>query len=597
MKGINHNRKRRLPGSSTAPRQKPATPVKNVKTISDSRGKGYTRPLLVAVILLITFAAYFPSLNNDLLKTWDDQAYITNNTLIKTLSAESILKIFKEDKGMYANYHPLTTLSLAVNYHFSKEEPFGYHLVNLLLHLLNTLLVFVFIYFLTRKNLEIAAVAALLFGLNPMHVESVAWISERKDVLYAFFFLASVVSYQQFLRRSDWKWYALTLFLFLCSMLSKAMAASLPLVLILIGFMETRRWSWKLLPDKIPFFIIALLLGLYAIRIQAEGNAIGSITFPLGMRILHACYGYALYILKIFIPVGLSAFYPYPYPLINASWITNTMPPVLYITLPVTLVIFIFSLWALASGKKTLQAAGFGLLFYGVTIAMVLQFLPVGRAIMADRYAYIPSVGLALIPAFIASLLYAKKNWRTPVIVMLALYAGFLFYQTRQQTRLWKNDGTLWSNVIDLYPADSRVTLAYSNRAQYLQSEGKPKEALQDMLLVAQWNPKDDNALDRIGRIYGKDMHDLQGSIRYFQMAYQLNPKNLDAIIDLATVYGMTGDFNRSLEFSLKGLEIDKNDAALLYNAGITYSNLGQVKLGKDYMDRAIKTDPSLNRH
>ena len=180
---------------------------------------------------------------------------------------------------------------------------------------------------------------------------------------------------------------------------------------------------------------------------------------------------------------------------------------------------------------------------------------------------------------------------------MLALYAGFLFYQTRQQTRLWKNDGTLWSNVIDLYPADSRVTLAYSNRAQYLQSEGKPREALQDMLLVAQWNPKDDNALDRIGRIYGKDMHDLQGSIRYFQMAYQLNPKNLDAIIDLATVYGMTGDFNRSLEFSLKGLEIDKNDAALLYNAGITYSNLGQVKLGKDYMDRAIKTDPSLNRH
>ena len=231
-----------------------------------------TRSLVGAVILVLTFTAYFPSLQNSLLKAWDDQDYVTNNDLVKSLSANNILKIFREDKGEYANYHPLTTLSLAINYHFSKDNPYGYHLTNLLLHLLNTLLVFIFIYILTQKKTEIAAVTALLFGLSPIHVESVAWISERKDVLYTFFFLASLISYQRFLKRSDWKLYAASLVLFLCSLLSKAMAASLPLVLILIGFMEKRRWSWKLLPDKIPYFILAILLGLYAVMIQAEGK-------------------------------------------------------------------------------------------------------------------------------------------------------------------------------------------------------------------------------------------------------------------------------------------------------------------------------------
>jgi tetratricopeptide (TPR) repeat protein len=588
--------KKQKPVQSTDARQKSRIAGKQQKPATTAPRPSYTRFFVIAAILTITLIAYLPSLQNDLLKTWDDQAYVTNNSLVKSLSAENILKIFKEDKGTYANYHPLTTLSLAVNYHFSKEDPFAYHLSNLLLHLLNTLLVFIFIWLLTKKNLEIAAVAALLFGLNPIHVESVAWISERKDVLYAFFFLASLIAYQQFLKRSDWKLYALSLLLFLCSMLSKAMAASLPLVLILIGFMEKRRWSWKLLPDKIPYLVVAFLLGLYAVRIQAEGNAIGSIIFPFGMRLLHACYGFTTYLLKIAFPIGLSAFYPYPYPLINASWITNNIPAVFYLTLLAALAIFCFSVWCLATNRKNLQVTGFGLLFYAVTIALVLQFLPVGRAIMADRYAYIPGIGLCFIIGHFASLLYQSKTWKIPVVVVFVIYAGFLFFQTREQTKVWKNDGALWSNVIRLYPSDNRIAIAYANRAQFLQAQGKPGEALQDLLLVAGWNNKDDNALDRIGKIYGKEMHDLESSVRYFQQAYLVNPKNLDVLIDLATVYGIKGDYNKSLEYTLKALEIDNHDATLLYNAGITYSNLGQKALGKEYMEKAIKIDPSLKQ-
>ena len=196
---------------------------------------------LIAGILIITFLVYFPSLHNELLKTWDDQAYVTHNDLIKSLSFDNIKRIFREDRGLYANYHPLTTLSLAVNFQFSKLDSPGYHVTNLLFHLLNTLLVFIFIYKLCGRRLEIAAVVSLLFGLNPMHVESVSWISERKDVLYTFFFLLSVIAYQYYLKRNDFKFYFLSILLFLCSLLSKAMAASLPLVLLLIDYFLKRK--------------------------------------------------------------------------------------------------------------------------------------------------------------------------------------------------------------------------------------------------------------------------------------------------------------------------------------------------------------------
>jgi tetratricopeptide (TPR) repeat protein len=531
-----------------------------------------------------------------MLKTWDDQAYVTNNTLIKNLDGTSIIKIFKEDRGLYANYHPLTTLSLAVNYHFSKDKPFGYHLTNLILHLFNTFLVFLFIFYLSKNNLIIASVSSLLFGLNPIHVESVAWISERKDVLYSFFFLASIIAYQKFLQKSDWKLYALSLFLFLCSMLSKAMAASLPLVLILIGFIETRKWQLKLLLDKIPYFLIALALGYYAVTIQAEGNAIGSETFPLIRRVLHAGYGFSVYIFKILLPIDLSAFYPYPYPLLNSGWITNTIPSSFYITLLTSISIFCFAVFAILSKHKNLNILGFGILFYAFTIALVLQFLPVGRAIMADRYAYIPSIGVFFIIGYFANQAFVSKTKRAIAIAVVVLYSGFLLIGSFKQCQVWKNDETLWSQTINIYPNDNRIALVYENRALYYQILNKPKEALSDFLKVAEWNPKNANILHLIGKIYGKDLNDLAASMKYFEASYLLQPQDLNLIQDMATAYGIKGDFAKSLEYSLLGLKVDPKNAFLLYNAGITYTNMGQIDLGKQFMKEALEVDPSINK-
>ena len=148
------------------------------------------------------------------------------------------------------------------------------------------------------------------------------------------------------------------------------MAASLPLVLILIDLVERRRWSLKTVAEKVPYFALAIILGIYAVRIQAEGNAIGSVMFPLGMRIFHACYGFSAYIVKIFAPTGLSAFYPYPYPLVNGAWVTNLTPSIFYLTLVVTMAVLCFSVFAVFSRNNRFNILGFGLLFYGHVICL-----------------------------------------------------------------------------------------------------------------------------------------------------------------------------------------------------------------------------------
>jgi hypothetical protein len=439
-----------------------------------------------------------------------------------------------------------------------------------------------------------AGVTSLLFGVTPIHVESVAWISERKDVLYAFFFFASVIAYQVYIRKGGWPYYVLSLILFVCSMLSKAMAASLPLALLLVDYLEERKWSVRYLLNKIPFLAVAFLLGYYALRIQAESSAMGAVTFPFGLRVLHACYGFSVYILKILAPVGLSAFYPYPYPLVDVAWVTNNTPTIFYGTLILTALIAGFSVFCVTTGKKHLNVIGAGLLFFGVTIALVLQFLPVGRAIMADRYAYVPAAGLFLILGYCTHLLARKKGMKWVAVVLVMVYAGWLLMLTRQQTRVWKNDETLWTHVIRLYPQDNRIALAYSNRATYYLATDRPREALDDLLPVVGWNRRDDIALEKIGKIYGRELKDHGKSLEYFRKAHQANPGNMEVIRNLSTVYGIMGDFKTSMEYCFKGLEIKKDDAFLLYNAGIGYMNLGQPALGREYMDRALRIDPEL---
>ena len=554
---------------------------------------GY-KPWIILAILVVTFIAYAPSLQNDLLKTWDDQAYVTQNDLITNLSPAGMVRIFKEDRGLYANYHPLTTLSLAFNHAISGKSPLGYHLTNLFIHLLNTLLVFLFILMLPGKRIFAAALVALLFGIHPMHVESVAWISERKDVLYTLFFLASLISYLYYLQRNNHlKWYLLALVLFVCSMLSKAMAAPLPLVLLLIDYLTGRKWNVRVFVEKIPFFLISIGLGMLAMKIQAEGNATSSGLFSITSRTLHAGYGFVVYIVKILVPTGLSAFYPYPYPLVNSAWLLDHTPSILFITLLFSTILWGLIIFLFIKPAKKTQTFLFGMLFYAATIGMVLQFIPVGRAIMADRYAYLASIGIFIVIGFLADDLYRQKKYRTVVMAAMVLYSGALAVMTFERTKVWKNDETLWTDVMEKYPNDNRIMLPIANRANYYYGEKKMPQALQDYLLATSFNPSDDVVLEKIGRIYGKEMNKMDSALFYFTKAYEKNKTNYDVLCDLGIVYGMRGDARNALDYSLQALKINDKDPSLFYNIAISYQNLGDAEKAKEYMAKADKLKAS----
>jgi len=550
---------------------------------------GYT-PWIIAGILLLTFIAFAPSLQNDLLKTWDDQAYVTHNELIQSLSPASVARIFKEDRGLYANYHPLTTLSLAFNYAISGESPTGYHLTNLLFHLLNTMLVFFLVLWLPGKRVFAAAVVALLFGIHPLHVESVAWVSERKDVLYTLFFLASLLAYLRYLQKNnDLKWYLVALLLFGCSLLSKAMAAPLPIVLLLIDYLLRRKWSVRVILEKVPFLLFAIGFGLLAMKIQSDSNATSSDLFSISSRALHAGYGFVMYVVKLLVPTGLSAFYPYPYPLVNSAWVLNVTPPILYITMTASVLLCALVIFLALRGGEKVKIYLFGCLFYAVTIAIVLQFIPVGRAIMADRYAYLASVGIFILIGFFADHLALKPAYRVPVVAVVVLYAAILAVVTFNRTRVWQNDETLWSDVMERYPNDCRIMLPIANRANYYYLEKRMPEALKDYLLANSCNAADDAVLEKIGRIYGKEMNKMDSAFYYFTQAYQKNPKNYDVLTDLGIVYGMMGDPRNSLQYSLEALKINDKDASLLYNIGITYKTLGDEAKATEFMDRSAR--------
>lgn len=215
------------------------------------------------LILVITFMAFAPCLKNGFIDSWDDREYVTQNTVIQHLSPHSMARIFST--FFASTYLPLTMLSYMFDYRFFRLDPFGYHLTNLIFHLLNCLLVFWFVRLLSWNAL-VSFIAAIFFGVHPLHVESVAWISERKDVLYSFFFLLSMICYCHYLQtRKTGKVYWLAVVFFVFSLISKAMAITLPLLLLLTDYLKGRKYDRGMIADKIPFLIFAVCFGILGI--------------------------------------------------------------------------------------------------------------------------------------------------------------------------------------------------------------------------------------------------------------------------------------------------------------------------------------------
>lgn len=536
------------------------------------------RSSYLLAIILLTGIVFSNSLKNDFINELDDDVYVTDNQRIGDLSGPGLKNIFSS--FVAGNYHPLTMLSLALDYRIFGLNASGFHATNLLLHLLNTVLVFIFIGRLVSDQ-RVAAFVALFFAVHPMHVESVSWISERKDVLYALFFLGALLSYVLYLQRNRRRkyWNSCLLF-FLGSLLSKPMAVTLPAVLLLLDFYHNRKLSWKTLAEKTPFFLLSLVFGVLTLVSQQPEAGIRQLaaTYSVLDRILIPARAVVFYLVKLFVPTNLSAFHYYPEK--SDGWL-----PFEFYLAPIILAAVFLVLRAVVKSDHDLKRdVVFGMLFFLFTISIVLQIIPAGRAYAAERYTYIPYIGLLFIPArgimrFLDS--PSKKSGLRKAVAagIIILIASAFSVQSYMRNRVWQDGLRLFTDVIEKSPKaghayfirgvfkhnrlrdyagalddyDRAASLRYkdphlyANRSGVRGIRGDYEGALADSNRAIDLNPDFDRAYFNRGTAK-YFLKDLQGAVMDYSEAFRLNPANGDAAFMLGNVFFALEDRSRACE-------------------------------------------------
>jgi tetratricopeptide (TPR) repeat protein len=503
------------------------------------------KALILTSICVLTFICFRYTLHNQF-TNWDDDYYVTNDPYIKAFTPHNLKVIFTEDITKN-NYHPLCMLSLAVNYHFAQLNPTTYYLTNILIHIANLILVFFLFLQLCRRiklgedaGLFIASFGALWFGIHPMHVESVAWIAERKDVLYAFFYLLGLLTYLRYTASGKMKWYWLTFIVFIASCLSKPMAVVFPMSLLCIDFLLQRQLNKKLITEKILFFLFSLICGSLAFYTQNKTGAIASFsTLTIAERIMYAAYGFVMYISKLFNPTYLSTFYPYPY-----RYISGYLQGIYYAAPFIALFIVIAPTYYLYKKKSPyFRIYAFGIGFFVANIVFVLQFISVGAAIMADRYSYVAYIGLLFLIAYFAwELVRRMPSFKTTMTALLLLCSAGLAYLCYDRTYAWHDSETLLSDAIEKYPY--RALLSYKWLGNYYFSIGELDKALDNYEVLATLHAADDKVTQNIAKV--KALKENGSGAVFPQMSGQIkaDPSNTSfkAPLDSAIFYAMQGD-------------------------------------------------------
>ena len=544
-----------------------------IKPEPEKEGKRWQPWLIAGVIALVTYIVFSPSLKNGF-TNWDDPAYVLENYLVVNHSVP-LKEIFTTPISY--NYHPLTILSLAWNFQNGQLDPTGYHEENVLFHILNTILVFFLIFLLTRRNLLMAGIVSLFFGIHPMHVESVSWVSERKDVLYVFFFLAGLITYLCYSETKKIIWYLTTLTLFVLSCLSKGMAVVFPMVLLLIDYLRSVKWEKKVVIEKIPFFIIALGFGITAYVIQSDEPIAETQFFTIFQRLMFASYGTIMYVVKLIVPFGLSAFYPYP------TLAKNGSVPVIFYLSPFIVLAFAGLIYYYFRKNRVIV---FGLLFYFVTVVLVLQFISVGSALWADRYSYLSYIGLLFVAAYIINKAWEAKtgSWtylKYPLVIIAGIGAIIFSSETYARTQIWKNSETLWTDVIAKIGNVTQADRAYINRGRYYHSIQQNDKALSDYNMTIKLNPSYDMAYNNRGNIYREQgQNDL--ALRDYKIAMALKPDDYLPYSNCALIYRDKKEYDLALNCFAKSISLNPYYWANYYNRGVYYSMV-------DSNEKAIK--------
>jgi hypothetical protein len=556
------------------------------------------RLLLLAVLIAVVSAvAYLPSLGYDFVK-FDDDDYVTENPYLKspdlTFVKWAVVSFYPD------NWFPMVWLSYSLDYALWGLNPMGYHLTNVLLHMMNTLLVVMLAALLFRvsfgvlneKGLFMAVLVGAIFGLHPLHVESVVWVSERKDVLYAFFWLLSLLAYMKYAEMRAFNkralYYILCLGLFSFSLMSKPMAVTLPLVFLIIDCYPLRRLALGkgfmrvAVLEKLPFYALSIGCAKLAMMAQSGiGAVISTDSFPLWQRFWVAVKALRLYIQKFILPIDLAPFYPLP-EIVNPFSFEYLGSLALVLGITVVCLVFVKKAPALMAAWS----------YFVITLLPVLGLVKVGFIIGADRYMYLPMLGpLVMLSIGASRLLEGKK--RKPLIVFIIIIMIVLSVMTVMQGRIWKDSLTLRYFMAMNVPETPKP---YADSAFEHMRAGRYESAVKDMtqaisLVSGQWGqtykPELHNYYNSRGNAYfALKKYDM--AVEDYGMAISYKPEEAEYYYNRALSFGRLNLLDKAISEYRKSISHDPDFAPVYNNLGTAYVRRGDYERAMENLDMAI---------
>lgn len=517
------------------------------------------------IALGITVVFFWNSLGNDFVN-WDDDVNVLENPNLETFNWNAIKGIFTSD--VIGNYNPLTILTFAIEKALFGLNPTVFHINNLLLHLVCVFFVYRILIMLGLKPIW-SLFGALVFGIHPMRVESVAWVTERKDVLFGAFFLSALALYIRWLDegRKNGKLIAAILVLFALSLLSKIQAVTLPLSMLCVDYLRRRPLKLSLVLEKWPYFLMSLAVGLLGVYMLAENESLDDTTnYTFLQRLMVGCTSYLVYLFKFIVPYKMSPLYPYE----------ATFPGHFYFS-PVGIVAVAGVVWYWFKNDKRYLVAGIA--FFTFNVMFLLQILAAGQGYLADRFTYIPYLGLILMLAWYLQELSAKPRLSSPLKMASFAWLLIMGILTYQQNKIWANGHTLWTHVLNHY---DNTHLPWNNRARFHRELGNYEQALSDYNESIRLKEKASTYNSR-GKLYF-DQGRFEEALRDYTRGIELDSTIAEIYVNRAAAYGTLGRLQEGLRDVNKGLELDPKNSNGYLNRSLIYFNMGQYdKVEEDH--------------
>lgn len=536
-------------------------------------------------LIIVTFLVYVRVFDHQFL-SYDDGFYVHQNDFVKAgLIKSSIEWAFTTD--FFGNWHPLTWLSHMLDCQLFGLDPGWHHFTNVVFHCANTVLLFVALRLATQKIWHSAVVAGL-FALHPLHVESVAWVAERKDVLSGFFLMVALVTYVNYAKSNTWKWYLSVIVAMALGLMSKPMLVTLPFALLLLDYWPLDRlqhktseqsWLasvWPLILEKIPLFGLSVISSIITYIVQQRGGAVKPLdAVPFSLRLQNTVVAYVTYLVKTVWPTHLAVLYPFP----------KSIP--VWQVAGSTLLLLIISALVLWKARQ-LPFLIVGWLWFLGTLVPVIGLVQVGEQALADRYSYIPLIGVFLMAVWGMARLVSK--WSSNQTGALAgLVLSVLAVCSLIQLGYWKDNISLYTHAMQV-TKDNQICIY--NLACALDDMGKTAEAIPYLLETIKIKPDKFEAYNNLGSAYYKQGKYTQASEAYLK-ATQIKPDFAFALSNLGLCLYMQNKDDEAIQWHLKAIKADPRYADARYNLGLSLLRKNDLEGALESFSAAIQINPN----